>query len=100
MVVEKNESITDLQTHLEDNINALKTKQKDTLKNLVSDFQADMRTVDSEVSRKVARLTEENHQLRLKNDQNKKQLLETRKLLNLAVASDNRKDALIEETKI
>ncbi len=58
-----------------------------------------MKTVDSEMSRKVTSLSEKNTKLAHKGEKSTKEIFELKKLLELAVKSDARKDNLIEEQK-
>jgi archaellum component FlaC len=58
-----------------------------------------MKTVDTEISKKILALTDKNNKLLDKNEGFKQQIKDLKKVLEMAVSSEAQKDAILEETK-
>ena len=89
-----------LQSDTQHQIKELKTKSEMTVKSLLADFKDDMHTVESTHKSKAKDAITSVAKLENKVTKQAKAIDELKHLLQMAVKSDHRKDALLSELKV
>ena len=85
---------------LQSQIDNERREHAERVKNMLTEFKQDMQTVESTYRRKSSESTELASKLEQKHLKQQKVIDELKNLLQITVKSDQRKDALLQETKV